>query len=72
MVFHVFSQLMKQVVHPHRSETHISCNSTLKNTYWTSDRKEIWSNASFLKDVSEVLSEPNDDYLRDSDDGDDL
>ena len=32
MVFHALSQLKKQAVNSHRSETHISCNSTLKNT----------------------------------------
>ena len=38
----------------------------------TSGRTEIWSNACFLEDVSEVLSELDDDYLGDSDDEDDL
>ena len=38
----------------------------------TSGRIETWSNASFLEDVSEVLSELDDDYLGDSDDEDDL
>ena len=38
----------------------------------TSGRTKVWSNACFLEDVSEVLSELDDDYLGDSDDEDDL
>ncbi len=38
----------------------------------TSGRTEIWSNAFFLEDGSEVPSELDDDYLGDSDDEDDL
>ena len=66
MVFHVLSQLTKQAINSHRSETHISCNSTLKNT------TEPRSNACFLEDVSEVLLELDDDYLRNSDDEHDM
>ena len=38
----------------------------------TSGRLEIWSNACFFEEFSEVLSELDDDYLGDSDDEDDL
>ena len=38
----------------------------------TLGRTKVWSNACFLEDVSEVLSELDDDYLGDSDDEDDL
>ncbi len=38
----------------------------------TSGRIEIWSNACFFEQFSEVLSQLDDDYLGDSDDEDDL
>ena len=66
MVFHVLSQLTKQV------QKHTSAAINLEEHNRTSGRIEIWSNASFLEDVSEALSELEDDYLGDSDDEYDL
>ncbi len=73
MVFRVLSQLANEASGKLTSfrNTH-QLQSNFEEHNRTLGRIEICSNACFLEDVSDFLSELDNDFLRDSDDGDDL
>ena len=75
LILHGFSRIesINEATEKHTSfrKTH-QPQFNLEERNRTSGRIEIWSNASFLEDVSGVLFELDDDYFRDSDDEDDM